>query len=99
MDADDEGDEEELREEEAQIEEETRKQIEEAEYIIESEGLRVSSGSSMGGLSFVAFVALIVASVAKKLNLGGATKNLTPEALAAYKQANLESERLKGRRE
>jgi len=99
MDADDEGDEEELREEEAQIEEETRKQIEEAEYIIESEGLRVSSGSSMGGLAFVAFVALIVASVAKKLNLGGATKNLTPEALAAYKQANLESERLKGRRE
>jgi hypothetical protein len=99
MDNDDEEDENELREEEAEIEEEARKQIEEGELIIESEGLRVSTGSSVGGLVFVLFVAFIVATFAKKLNLGGATKNLTPEALAAYKQANLDSERLKGRRE
>ena len=99
MDKEDEEDENELREEEAEIEEEARKQIEEGELIIESEGLRVSNGSSIGGLVFVLFVAFIVATFAKKLNLGGATKNLTPEALAAYKQANLDSERLKGRRE
>ena len=100
MDKEDEEDENELREEEAQIEEEARQQIEEAELIIESEGLRVSNDSSMGGLAFVAFVAFIVASIAKKMNLGGATKQLTPEQLEAYKQANLENnERLKGRRE
>ena len=47
MDKEDEEDENELREEEAEIEEEARKQIEEGELIIESEGLRVSNGSSI----------------------------------------------------
>ena len=83
MDKEDEEDNE-LREEK-QIEEEARQQIEEAELIIESEGLRVSNDSSMGGLAFVAFVAFIVASIVKKMNLGGA-KQLTPEQLEAYKQ-------------
>ena len=94
-------DEKELREEELEIEEETRKQIEEAEMIIEMEGLRVSNGSSgLGGLEFVGVVALVFAFIARKLNIGGHTKQLSAEQLEAYKLANFETnERLKGRRE